>query len=148
MRESRKRALGLAMPEHEICTVAKRQPLLFPILHRTSPKTRRGRITLIAGKMKTRAKSIIGRLATWAYVVCAVLAVAFTISYFRSEGGPQVMGYALVFIFLFFCAVCAIGSIAATGAWKEKKMIVYVGALAWPLPIYLSALVVRAMFAS
>jgi len=31
---------------------------------------------------------------------------------------------------------------------KEKKKIVYLGALAWPLPIYLSALVVRAMFAS
>jgi hypothetical protein len=98
--------------------------------------------------MKTQAKSIIGHLAAWAYVVCAILAVAFTVSYFRSEGGPQVMGYAVVFIFLFFCAVCAIGSIAASGAWKEKKKIVFVGALAWPLPIYLSALVVRAMLAS
>jgi len=98
--------------------------------------------------MKTQAKSIIGRLATWAYVVCAVLLSLSPSVTFAPRVAPQVMGYAAVFILLFFCAVCAVGSIAATGAWKEKKKIVYLGALAWPLPIYLSALVVRAMFAS
>lgn len=98
--------------------------------------------------MKTQAKSTIGRLATWAYITSAVLALILTVSYFRSEGGPVVMGYAVIFICLLVFALCAVGSIAAVGAWKEKKKIVYVGALAWPLPIYLSALVVRAMFAS
>jgi small-conductance mechanosensitive channel len=99
-------------------------------------------------KMTTRAKSIIARLATWAYVLCAALSVVFTISYFRSDGGPQVIGYAVVFLLLFLCAVCAVGCIAVAGAWKDNTKIVCFGALAWPIPIYLSALVIRAMFAS
>lgn len=95
--------------------------------------------------MNAPAKLIIGRVAAWTYIVSAVLAVVFTISFFDFPGGPATMGYAVVFLFLLACAVGAVASIAAVGAWKEKKKIVFVGALAWPLPIYYSTLIVRAI---
>jgi len=61
---------------------------------------------------------------------------------------PAAIGYAIGFLFVLACASAAIVVIVAVGAWKEKRKIVYLGAAAWPLPIYFSALIVRAMLAS
>ncbi len=97
--------------------------------------------------MSSPAKLIISRIATWAYILCAVLAGAFTVSFLGFPGGPAAMGYAVVFLFLLVCALGAVVCIAAAGAWKERKKVVLICALAWPLPIYFSALFLRAMLA-
>ena len=96
--------------------------------------------------MTSRAKLILGKIAVGVYLVSALLAVAFTVSLARSPGGPASQGYAAIFVLLLIVASAAIGTIAAVGSWKEKKKIVYVGAVAWPLPIVFSVVVMRALF--
>jgi hypothetical protein len=97
-------------------------------------------------KMTSGAKLILGKIAIGVYLVSALLAIAFTVSLAQFPGGPVSQGYAVIFVLLLIIAFTAVVTIAAVGGWKEKKKIVYIGSVAWPLPILFSAAVVRALF--
>ena len=79
-------------------------------------------------------------------MICALLAVAFTISLASFPGGPASMGYAAIFSLLIATASVAVLSIAALGCWRQKRKFVYFGAIAWPLPLIFTAFVAHALF--
>jgi hypothetical protein len=63
----------------EICTVAKRKPLVLPSLHEAHGKNRRGRITLIGGKNMTKHE------AAWLVIrTLGLLALAGALMYASS----------------------------------------------------------------
>jgi membrane-associated phospholipid phosphatase len=96
--------------------------------------------------MNSDTKTILGKVATVLYLTSAVMAVVCTISLASFPGGPASMGYAAMFVLLLVLALLAVVTIAAVGRLKEKRKIVLIGAIAWPLPIIFSAAVLRALY--